>query len=259
MVRFSLSISLATTLLLSGFGWPASQAGAQSILKRLEQEIRQRVAEDRAAAQPAENQPQRNPGYLGAIVDDRQDRGRGVRVLEVRPEGPAAVAGMHVGDLITGVAGVRVRQTEDLADVMAVFPPGSRVAFDVLREGQVSKIDVVLGHRESPEDTPLAQPEAVPLPLPEPMADPAEPAARPDASAQQPAAPLNLSPAQPSPPEPVAAKPEVATEIEAPPPPIDHDLLERLQARIAELERRVEQLERALAESEGGTGPILER
>lgn len=258
MVRFLLSVGLATALLLSGTVWPASRVAAQSILKRLEQEIRQRVAEDRAAAQPAESQPQRTPGYLGAIVDDRQDRGRGVRVLEVRPEGPAAVAGMHVGDLITGVAGVRVRQTEDLADVMAVFPPGSRVAFDVLREGQVSKIDVVLGHRESPEDTPLARPEAVPLPLPEPMADPVEPASRLDASAQQPAAPLNLSPAQPTPPE-SAAGPGSNSEIEVPAPPVDRNLLEQLQARIAELERRVERLERALAESEDKTGPALEK
>jgi hypothetical protein len=241
MVRSVVCVAVLSALLVSGAAWPAPQAVAQSILKRLEQDIRQRVAEDRAAAaQPAADPPHRDPGYLGAVVDDRQDRGRGVRVLDVRPEGPADVGGLRAGDLITGVAGVRVRQTEDLADVMAVFPPDSRVAFDVLRQGQVVKIDVVLGHRDPSADTPLPQPESVPRPLPEPVADPVEPGG-------QPAAPLKLMPPQAEPSEAAArpdAKPAEGSTRAADPPE-----LEQLQARIAELERRVEQLERALADS----------
>jgi len=31
-----------------------------------------------------------SPGYLGAILDDRDERGRGVRLIEVLTDGPAA-------------------------------------------------------------------------------------------------------------------------------------------------------------------------
>ncbi len=211
-------------------GGLGSEAAGQSILKRLEQEIRQHVAGDSAAAQADASSVKRPPGYLGAVVDDREDRGRGVRVLDVRPGSPADLAGLNRGDLVTGVAGVRVRQTEDLADIMAVFPAGSRVAFDVMRDGRTEKLDVVLGQRESPTDVPLPIPEAVPLPLPEPEADP------------------NVSPA------PAAAPPAPsdATQAEAVPAKPVKDLtaeVELLRTRIAELERRVEQLEQRFADT----------
>ncbi len=229
--------NLLLVILAGGIVLPvslASPAAGQSILRRLEQEIRQRVAEDQAAAEATpQPRPTQTPGYLGAVVDDRQDRGRGVRVLDVRPAGPADQAGLREGDLITGVAGVRVRQTEDLADVMAVFPAGSRVAFDVLRDGQAAKIDIVLGQRDTPADVPLPLPETVPLPLPEPMADPGD----------APGAALEA----PLPPDSDLSEPET-TPSEAAPAARPEDL-ERLLARIAELERRVEQLEQALAEA----------
>lgn len=248
MVRSVVSLGLASLLVMGAGTGLAPRAAGQSVLKRLEQEIRQRVAEDRAAAaEPAgETQPPRNSGYLGAVVDDRQDRGRGVRVLDVRPEGPADVAGLREGDLITGAAGVRVRQTDDLADVMAVFPPESRVTFDVLRRGQTAKIDVVLGHRDSPFDTLLVQPEAIPMPLPEPRADPVEPPVKPRVATKPP---------------PASPPPDFMPEVPPPPPPADPDEVAQLRARVAELERRVEQLEQAIADAltKNATGPAPER
>ncbi len=230
MLRSLLSGGIAALILLGGAGWPAPRAAAQSVLKRLEQEIRRRVAEDRPAAE-AESPPERRPGYLGAVVDDRQDLGRGARVLEVRPEGPADAAGLRQGDLITGAAGVRVRQTDDLADILAVFPAGSRVTLDVLRDGRVAKIDVVLGQRDSPAEEPLPPPEAIPPPLPDPPADPVE------------------LPDLPPPPEPEAPSPDAEGDPAAEPPTPEPNELERLRARIAELERRVEQLERAIVDA----------
>jgi len=249
MIRSAFAVGLTAGFLLIGGGGSAPQAAAQSILKRLEEEVRQRVAEGRSIPPRDESPEEQKSGYLGAVVDDRQDRGRGVRVLEVRPDGPASVAGLRSGDLITGVAGVRVRQTEDLADVMSVFPPGSRVAFDVLRQGQTQKLDVVLGRRDAPlEGDPPASPEVVPLPLPEPMADPIEPPEAPDTSAEQPAAPQDLPAAPPLPPEP-DTPPATSQAGKRQIPEDDSDEVGRLRARIAELERRVEQLERALADS----------
>jgi len=248
---------MATSLLLTGFVWSGSEAAGQSILKRLESEIRQRVAED-SAAKGATALSQRPPGYLGAVVDDREDRGRGVRILDIRPGGPADLAGLHVGDLVTGVAGVRVRQTEDLADIMAVFPEGSRVALDVLREGNTEKIDVVLGRRESPVDVPLPLPEAVPLP--EPSADPDVAATQPDPSQQptMPSMPMEAPPAVPPAPSSSSAGPAMPSSegdsaVSKPAASTDSGELQLLRARIAELERRVEALEKALAD-----GPRLQ-
>ncbi len=48
--------------------------------------------------------------------------------------------------------GPMARWVDDLADIMAVFPAGSRVTLDVLRDGRVVKIDVVLGERDLPAD-----------------------------------------------------------------------------------------------------------
>lgn len=235
MVRTGFSLGLTAALLLGSAGWPAAEAAGQSILKRLEEQIRQRVAEDRSAAvDAAAERPEQKPGYLGAVVDDRQDRGRGVRVLDVRPEGPADQAGLREGDLITGVAGIRVRQTEDLADVMAVFPAGSSVAFDVLRDGQATKLDVVLGRRDAAADAALPVPETVPLPLPEPMADPN--------GAPNPASEV------PPPADLIQPGPE-ALEAGEDAPPLLLGEEEQLRARVAELERRVEQLEKALADA----------
>jgi hypothetical protein len=94
-------ILLATTL---NFG---SIAKAQTTLDRLEEQIRQRVNPSQegtaprrmpTAPSPTAEQPQAaystnsaqnadtpEPVYLGMTADDRKDRGRGVRITDVRP------------------------------------------------------------------------------------------------------------------------------------------------------------------------------
>ena len=96
---------------------------AQSALQRLEEMIRQPKADSaaaptkppespappKAAATQPPHEPQ-EPGYLGVLADDKDDRGRGVRVLKVVPGGPADQAGLKPQDLITRLGGVPVRQ-----------------------------------------------------------------------------------------------------------------------------------------------------
>ena len=84
----------------------------QPTLERLEKSIRERTddaAEPVAGAKPPA-EAGRPAGYLGLTADDANDRGRGVRVLAVRAGGPAAAAGLKANDLITAIAGVRVRR-----------------------------------------------------------------------------------------------------------------------------------------------------
>jgi len=129
------TLAVATVLLGSA---AARDVPAQPALERLEQQIRKQLQQDQgkpAAEQPAAK-PRREPGYLGLVADDQKDRGRGVRILEVRPGGPAEKAGLKPGDLITGLAGMRLRQMSDMGVILQHVPAGGSVLIEVLRDGQ---------------------------------------------------------------------------------------------------------------------------
>ncbi len=87
------------------------------------------------------------PGYLGLLTDDRQESGKGVRVMEAIADSPALKAGLQTGDLIVGINDKAVRTTADLAAVLQTVPPGGTVAFEVDRNGQTQKFTVTLGKR----------------------------------------------------------------------------------------------------------------
>jgi hypothetical protein len=236
-------------------------AVAQPVLQRLEQAIRDRVAQAPTAAAPAEAPAEAKPaapagtippppairhssqaeqprGYLGAVVDDKNDRGRGVRVLEVRADGPAAKAGLKTDDLITAIAGMRVRQLSDMADVLSLYPPGEAVAIDLLREEKPQHVKVTLGHSPTTPG-PVTQPAPT---LPSPNEQPVPPTHAP------PAAPA-LSPPPTAPPQPEAVGPGLPG---LPPanPATDHAArIDQLQRRVDELEQRVAELEKTLAEA----------
>jgi hypothetical protein len=242
--RFSVPL-----LTLAMLAWGAARpVAAQPTLERLEKSIRERTdgeAKPAAAGQKS--------GYLGLTADDANDRGRGVRVLAVRPGGPAAAAGLKPNDLITAIAGVRVRQMSDMADIMALFPAGDTVALDVQRDGKQQQMKVTLAQPLAAKEA--AKDGAKPAPKPE---------AKPQAAAEElPAAGPELTPPRPKPllqadapevpPRPKPLLPADAPEVPPRPKPLlpaaAPPTVEQLQRRIEQLERRVEQLEKALAEA----------
>ncbi|MGA2796649.1 MAG: PDZ domain-containing protein [Thermoguttaceae bacterium] len=220
---------------------------AQTTLDRLEQQIRQRVSPSQGgtsvyrsgATGPASSVPSPPPApspdnitnnpapvYLGMTADDRKDRGRGVRITEVRPGGPAEKAGLLKQDLITALAGTRVRQLSDLTEILGVYQPADVVEFDILRDGAAKKIKVTLG-----------RPPAAPGPV------------------NQTAEMIPLPPGELILPDPGTAKTTAppAKTIPTPAPknsPSDRETIEQLRNHIAELERRISELERELAEAQ---------
>ncbi|MFZ5828715.1 MAG: PDZ domain-containing protein [Planctomycetota bacterium] len=162
-------------------------AAGQPVLDRLEKMIRQRVAQEaqpEETSRPAAAEPARplsgvdarrstapEPAYLGAIVNDERDRGRGVRVVQVHANSPAADAGFAVDDLIVGVDGVRVRQMSDLEDMMRLFVPQQKSIFEVVRGGKSLKLAATLGQR----DTPTGPLETVPTPAAREVVRPPQP------------------------------------------------------------------------------------
>lgn len=217
------STSTATVVvLLSILAVKAAQG--QPALEELEALIRQERAggpaekADNAARQPAGEESHPEQGYLGVVADERKDRGRGVRILEVLPDGPAQRAGLRAGDLITGLANVEVRKLSDMSAMLERSAVGAEIGFQILRGDKPQRIKVTLGRRPPPEQRKFKQ-----LDTPE--------ASRPDMPV----------------PAPIAQPPAEAKE-EARPLDDNKTRIEMLERRIRELEERIARLERALAE-----------
>jgi hypothetical protein len=248
-----------------------NSAWSQTTLERLESQIRQRVgsepqppppgipAPDSAlrSAEPVSAAEGKQAGYLGLLADDRQDRGRGVRVLDVYADGPAAKGGLKKGDLITGVSGVRTRQMSEMADVLNLYAPGESVEFDLLRDNKPQKVKVVLGSRPATKNPAAQTAEAIPLPpgeiIPdEPPQEPSPGSVRPD-GAKNPSLLELFKPKSPTAGEKKVGEPDaVAPPLLFPPRAAEteaHPTVEQLQKRIVELERRVAELEKKLAET----------
>jgi len=158
--------------------------------------------------------------YLGLVGDDKDSRGQGVRILHVRPGGPAAHAGVRDGDLIISLGGMHLRQMSELADMLDLYKPGDRVPVVVVRNGQSQKIEITLGSRPQV---------IVTFPVPEGSA--AQQAIQPPAVPRANDGPTLTPPAPP-------AKQVTASAEDHP------SQIEQLQRRIEQLEQRVGELER---------------
>src|SRR5688572_19904380 len=158
----------ASALLFAGIV-SSSTALAQPLLDKVEDQVRRQTAEDAAT----------EPGYLGLIGDSRQEAGRGVRILEVLPGGPADSAGLKADDLIVSANDQPLRNEDDLADVVEPLGPGENVAFTVDRAGVPTDLIVRLGKRPPPDQRRFQQFGKVPDPgapksvAPEPLPEPA--------------------------------------------------------------------------------------
>ncbi|MCC5972465.1 MAG: Do family serine endopeptidase [Rubellimicrobium sp.] len=112
-------------------------------------------------------------GWLGVRIQDVTadmvdaipglESAAGAMVTDV-PEGPAMDAGMLAGDVILSFNGNPIRDTRELVNLVGNSGVGQAVPVEVLRNGDVTVIEVVLGRREEAEGL---------LPAPsEPMAEP---------------------------------------------------------------------------------------
>ncbi|MBV8395366.1 MAG: PDZ domain-containing protein, partial [Actinobacteria bacterium] len=86
--------------------------------------------------------------YLGIQVGDTG--GSGVYVAAVSAGGPAAKAGLAVGDVITAVAGQATPTTDTLGTVLAGFSPGKTVTVAVTKQsGAKATLSITLGQYPS--------------------------------------------------------------------------------------------------------------
>lgn len=86
-------------------------------------------------------------GYLGVGLEEKDGV---VTVSAVAKGGPAAKAGILVGDAVSGVGGAKVASQKDLIARVGAASAGDRVEMTIQRDGASREITVVLGERPKP-------------------------------------------------------------------------------------------------------------
>ncbi len=75
----------------------------------------------------------------------------GVIVSSLVPDGPAKIAGLEIGDIITAVAATPVRSDRELLNAVAKLTTGQRFPFTIQREGRESIVEIEISERPSQE------------------------------------------------------------------------------------------------------------
>ncbi len=83
-------------------------------------------------------------GWLGVSVEDHDD---GVLISGIDRSGPAAQAGVRVGDAVVAINGAAVNSSRGLIRAVAAETPGDSTRLTVRREGQTMEFPVVVGLR----------------------------------------------------------------------------------------------------------------
>ena len=87
--------------------------------------------------------------YIGVGLQpvELPEHHKGLIVLSLETGGPAAKAGVLVGDIFVAVGGRAVAETEDLQGALESTAPGQTVEAEILRGGDSRKIKITVGER----------------------------------------------------------------------------------------------------------------
>ncbi|MGD0364315.1 MAG: S1C family serine protease [Bryobacteraceae bacterium] len=93
-------------------------------------------------------------GYLGLGLHPvaLPDGSTGLIVLSAEAEGPAARAGVLIGDILVALAGKPVTDTEDIQTALDSESVGKPIAARIVRGGQVIEVEITVGERPRRED-----------------------------------------------------------------------------------------------------------
>lgn len=87
-------------------------------------------------------------GWIGANVDDLDDEEAGVRVEHVTPGGPAAAAGLKVGDVVRRINASPVKNSRMMQRLVVEAQVGQLLAFDLARGGRTVVASVRVARRK---------------------------------------------------------------------------------------------------------------
>ncbi len=88
-------------------------------------------------------------GYLGLGLQpvELPDHHKGLIVLSLEAEGPAAKAGVLIGDIVMSLAGAAVQDTGDVQTALEAHPVGERIEAALQRGGVARTIAITVGER----------------------------------------------------------------------------------------------------------------
>jgi S1-C subfamily serine protease len=90
---------------------------------------------------PAPTRP-KGSGYLGAQIEDSKE---GVKIMDVRPDGPADRSGLQVGDVILSINDRRIATREEALQRVWQRKPGARIRLLIKRGAEELQIEATLG------------------------------------------------------------------------------------------------------------------
>lgn len=104
---------------------------------------RRRMIEALSASRPLAH------GFLGAVVRaaESTDAARGVIIDRVEAGGPAAAAGLRVGDHLLSLDGRPVTGVGKFCELVSGVTPGSRVSVEIKRGGQPIRLEILVEQR----------------------------------------------------------------------------------------------------------------
>jgi S1-C subfamily serine protease len=93
-------------------------------------------------------------GYLGLGLHpvSLPDGSTGLIVLSAEPNGPAAVAGMLLGDILVALAGKPLSDTDEIQAILNGQSVGKPLAARIVRGGQVIELTITVGERPRREE-----------------------------------------------------------------------------------------------------------
>ena len=97
-----------------------------------------------AGARPATDTLQKSVAWIGISA---KKHSRGVLVTNVSPKGPAALAGIHIGDIILGVDGP-LSKSKDFHTAVAALKPGTRVPIEFLRGSSTHEVWITVASQK---------------------------------------------------------------------------------------------------------------
>jgi S1-C subfamily serine protease len=88
-------------------------------------------------------------GYLGVGLQpvELPDHQKALIVLSLAPDGPAASAGLLLGDILVTLAGAAVADTDDIQGALESRPVGQPIEAAILRGGVAKTIAITVGER----------------------------------------------------------------------------------------------------------------
>ncbi len=128
-----------------GIGFAIPVATAQQVLESIVKEGQ--VTRGWIGVEPSDLSPELAETF-GVKTDE------GVIITGVLQNGPAALAGIRPGDVITNVAGKPVQNVSELLSRVAALKPGSPASFGVRRQDRTLDISITPGVRPKPRRVP---------------------------------------------------------------------------------------------------------